>query len=141
MNMYVGPNAQPDMFEENLAKAKAQIQSFDWTKAFCPENALIWRDAQSAEQLTVTVHDLKCDPACFVALKLGHKKAEVRYDDRGYKAGDVLHMMETRYSAAQMRLEDQPLEFTGASEHYRITHIQRGYGLPTDMVVLSVEAC
>lgn len=85
------------------------------------------------------VHDLKCDPDVFVSLDLGHKKAEVRFDDRGFKAGDYLHCMETRYSAKQMRLEGKPLVFTGLSIHFRITHIQRGYGLPTDMVVMSLE--
>lgn len=111
------------------------------------EVAGLYRDSQISPIATAVldaadtpvVHDLKCDPACYASLAAGIKKAEVRYDDRGYHTGDVLHMMETKYSAIQMTREDAPLAFTGQSAAYRITHIQRGYGLPDGMVVLSVE--
>nr|WP_319398218.1 DUF3850 domain-containing protein [uncultured Carboxylicivirga sp.] len=40
------------------------------------------------------VHDLKIYPMYYQAVKLGVKKFEVRYDDRGYKVGDTLMLRE-----------------------------------------------
>lgn len=87
----------------------------------------------------VRVHYLKCDHACFVSLRQGHKKAEVRLDDRQYKADELISMKETVYTSREMSIHNMPLSYTGRQDLYRITHIQRGYGLPTDMVVMSLE--
>ena len=40
------------------------------------------------------IHDLKCWPEYFQAVKSGIKPFEYRKDDRGYKVGDVLHLRE-----------------------------------------------
>ena len=40
------------------------------------------------------IHDLKCWPEYFQAVKSGIKPFELRKDDRGYAAGDILHLRE-----------------------------------------------
>lgn len=40
------------------------------------------------------IHDLKCWPEYFQAVKSGIKPFELRKDDRGYAVGDVLHLRE-----------------------------------------------
>ena len=40
------------------------------------------------------IHDLKCWPEYFQAVKSGIKPFELRKDDRGYDVGDVLHLRE-----------------------------------------------
>lgn len=42
----------------------------------------------------MTVHELKCWPEFFGALFAGDKRAEVRRNDRDYKAGDYLELKE-----------------------------------------------
>ena len=87
----------------------------------------------------MTIHELKTDPEPFQSLWDGQKKAEVRRDDRGYQEGDLLTLKETRMTstmAGVLRIE--PI-FTGRSIQARITHIQRGYGLPDGLVVLSLD--
>lgn len=75
------------------------------------------------------VHRVRSDSEPFEAAWSGVKKAEVRVDDRGYEAGDEMVMME----------QDQNQEVTGRSIVAAITHVQRGYGLPDPIVVLSFE--
>lgn len=84
-------------------------------------------------------HQLKVDHAPFESLLHGTKKAEIRYDDRGYRSGDILVMRETARTNLEMKREGLPLIYTKRAAAFRVTHIQSGYGLPTDMVVLSVE--
>lgn len=40
------------------------------------------------------IHDLKCWPEYFQAVKSGIKPFEYRKDDRGYAVGDILHLRE-----------------------------------------------
>ena len=40
------------------------------------------------------VHELKCRPPFFRALRRGEKTFEIRANDRDYHAGDVLHLRE-----------------------------------------------
>ncbi|RWR09769.1 DUF3850 domain-containing protein [Paenirhodobacter populi] len=69
----------------------------------------------------MTNHDLKIDPAPLDALLSGAKTGEVRRDDRGFTVGDTVHL-----TCAD-----------GREAERRITHIQRGYGLPEGICVLS----
>ncbi|RWR28803.1 DUF3850 domain-containing protein [Sinirhodobacter populi] len=69
----------------------------------------------------MTSHDLKIDPAPLDDLLSGDKTGEVRRDDRGFAVGDTV-----RLTCAD-----------GREAERRITHIQRGYGLPDGICVLS----
>lgn len=75
----------------------------------------------------MTVHVLKCDHEPFTALWDGVKTCEVRKDDRGYAVDDTLKLIEREHGIQ-----------TGRCMFARVLHIQRGYGLPDDVVVLSV---
>ena len=63
------------------------------------------------------IHDLKIDPQPFADLVSGAKTCEIRNDDRGFEAGDMV-----RFPGGYTRT---------------ISHIQRGYGLPDGLCVLS----
>jgi hypothetical protein len=84
------------------------------------------------------IHELKTDHEPFAALLSGEKTHEIRNDDRGFKVGDTLVLKETRYSRREMFEEGRPLEYTGRIIERVVTHIQRGYGLPGGLVVMSL---
>jgi len=65
----------------------------------------------------MSIHDLKIDPQPFADLVSGAKTCEVRNDDRGFEVGDTVR-------------------FPGG-HCCTISHIQRGYGLPDGLCVLS----
>ncbi|CAL8476445.1 protein of unknown function (plasmid) [Caballeronia sp. S22] len=90
--------------------------------------------------MTTYVHELKTDHEPFAAILSGEKTHEIRYDDRGFKVGDTLVLRETRYSRGEMFSEGRPLEYTGRTAERVVTHIQRGYGLPRSMVVMSLAS-
>jgi ASC-1-like (ASCH) protein len=70
----------------------------------------------------VTVHKLKIDKEPFEALQSGAKTCEVRNDDRGFEVGDWVMLIENGGNRKTNRM---------------ISHIQRGYGLPEGICVLS----
>lgn len=69
-------------------------------------------------------HALKIDAQPMDDLLSGAKTGEVRRDDRSFMVGDRVHL-----TCAD-----------GRETCRRITHIQRGYGLPDDLCVLSYGA-
>ncbi|MCY0854313.1 DUF3850 domain-containing protein [Cupriavidus sp. D39] len=77
------------------------------------------------------IHELKCNPVPFNDLLSGQKRAEVRKDDRGFCEGDILRLRE--------HIAVTPHTYTGREFTAEITHIQRGYGLPDGLVVLSIK--
>ncbi|HYF89021.1 DUF3850 domain-containing protein [Azospirillum sp.] len=76
------------------------------------------------------IHELKADPTPFSDLVSGRKRAEVRRDDRGFQVGDKLFLCE---------FDRKAQTYSGRQCCARVTHIQRGYGLPEGLVVLSVD--
>lgn len=86
-------------------------------------------------------HELKTDPVPFQAHIDGHKKCELRYNDRAYVVGDELLLRETRHTGADME-RTQPLVYTGRDLIRRVTHVDRGfaYGLMPGWVALSLDA-
>lgn len=76
-------------------------------------------------------HELKCDFDAFHDVAVGIKKCEVRVDDRDYHVHDYVYLRQTNGPA----MRDH---YTSRSLYKRITHIQRGYGLPDGIVVLSL---
>lgn len=73
-----------------------------------------------------TEHALKIHEDPFAELLSGAKTCEVRKDDRGFTVGDTVQLHECGDA-----------NYTGRTLRRTITHIQRGYGLPEDMCVLS----
>lgn len=69
----------------------------------------------------MTIHSLKIDITPFNDLLSGAKTGEVRNDDRGFEVGDMVHL----------NCSD------GRTAERTISHIQRGYGLPEGICVLS----
>ncbi|MCD4509759.1 DUF3850 domain-containing protein [Brucella pseudogrignonensis] len=67
------------------------------------------------------MHNLKIDAQPFADLLSGAKTGEVRNDDRGFEVGDTVHL-----TCVDGRTMDRT-----------ISHIQRGYGLPEGICVLS----
>lgn len=73
-------------------------------------------------------HDLKIWPEHFAAVVSGRKAFEVRKDDRGYREGDTLHLMEW---------EPDNERFTGAETWMAVTVVS---AVPfTDLVGLGIE--
>lgn len=75
-------------------------------------------------------HELKADPIPFGAVVIGVKRCEVRQDDRDYQVGDRLHLREHDRASGT---------YSGRECIAKVTHIQRGYGLPDGLVVLSID--
>lgn len=62
----------------------------------------------------MTIHELKLDVIYFDDVKWGDKSFEIRFNDRDYKVGDTLHLMEWN-SGTRM--------YTGRDLHRQITYI------------------
>lgn len=84
-------------------------------------------------------HILKTDPAPFADLLVGRKNSEVRQADRDYQVGDRLALRETTLSAQKRGILRVEAQYTGRELSRTITHIQRGYGLPDGIAVLSLS--
>ena len=83
-------------------------------------------------------HELKTDPAVFAAVAAGDKTHEIRFNDRDFQIGDVLHLRETVATGEAMRA-GAPLEYTGRHALREVSHIQAGYGLVDGWVILSFK--
>lgn len=78
------------------------------------------------------IHRLKIHPQPFDDLLSGAKNNEVRNcSDRRFSVGDLVHLIEV--------VKDNGMP-TGREAARTITHIQRGYGLPDDLCVLSYSS-
>jgi hypothetical protein len=86
-------------------------------------------------------HWLKTDGAMFNEVVLGHKTFDIRFDDRGYREGDLLVLRETRSTGEEMRA-GAPLDYTGRDCARIVTHILRGpiYGLKEGWVIMSIAS-
>jgi len=86
----------------------------------------------------MATHELKTDPEVFEESEKGRKRFEIRFNDRDYQVGDMLHIRETKYSGAQMT-NGAPLEYTGREDWMKVRYILRGpaYGLEAGWVIMS----
>lgn len=86
------------------------------------------------------IHELKTDPASFQNIAKGIKTFELRKDDRGFEAGHMLCLRETRHTAAEMQA-GQPLIYTGQTLNVRVTHLLRGHqhGIADGWVTMSIK--
>ena len=84
----------------------------------------------SNEAQAAKLHELKCWPGPFEAIKSGEKTAEFRKDDRGFAVGDILQLR---------RFEPTGQYYTSEVLQLRITHVLRnGFGLPDGYCMLSL---
>jgi len=67
----------------------------------------------------VTVHDLKCWPGFFRAIEEGRKNHEVRRNDRNFRVGDALRLMEYEPPAA----EGHAPGYSGREIYGRVTYL------------------
>jgi hypothetical protein len=78
-------------------------------------------------------HVLKCWPGLFDDVVCGEKRFEVRRNDRGFDAGDVLQLREWRPDTRS---------FSGRVTHVRVTYIlHTAPGLQFGFVVMGIEPC
>jgi ASC-1-like (ASCH) protein len=80
----------------------------------------------------MTVHELKCEEPHFSDIEAGRKRFEVRFDDRDYQVGDLLHLRSLDATKADIRLR------------IKVIHILRGgrfgaFGVMPGYVVMSIE--
>lgn len=78
------------------------------------------------------IHDLKCWPDPFAALRAGVKVHEVRKNDRGFKVGDTLLLRE---------YDPYAKSHTGRQINALVTYISEGgtFGLPPELCVMSLK--
>lgn len=75
------------------------------------------------------VHELKIAPNYFEKVVSKEKSFEVRYNDRDFKVGDILKLMEYVDGS-----------YTSQSIYVKVTYILREFeGLQPNFVVLSIE--
>ena len=82
---------------------------------------------------TPIVHDLKCWPEFFAAVRDGSKPFEVRKKDRDFGVGDTLRLWEY----------DPVLNIhTGKYIHRRVTYmLEGGFGIKRAFVVMGLADC
>lgn len=89
----------------------------------------------------MATHDLKTDPEVFKESLYGKKNFEIRLNDRDFKEGDILNLLETEFSGEEMK-EGEPLVYTGRALVRCVSYVlhghHAGYGLEEDWCVMSV---
>jgi hypothetical protein len=86
------------------------------------------------------IHELKTDRVVFNPVLSRQKNFEIRYNDRKFKIGDVLHLRETTYTSAEMK-KGSPLEYTGREIVVAVNYILKGpaYGLAKGWVIMAIS--
>ena len=87
---------------------------------------------------SVHIHRLKTWPESWQAIDAGHKTAEFRLDDRGFEVGHFLELREW-YPLVRDGERVHGGRFTGRWMVVRVTHIERGFGIPKGYAMLSFE--
>jgi hypothetical protein len=76
------------------------------------------------------LHELKIWPVAFAAVWSGHKTAEFRKHDRDFNVGDVLCLRE---------YDEESDLYTGREVIATLTHMQKGFGIPEEFIMLSFQ--
>lgn len=84
-----------------------------------------------------TEHELKVWPEFYRVIASGEKTFEVRKDDRGFRAGDVLWLREWR----RLRIVDGKAEgeYTGRELRRTVTYLLSGFGLERGFVCMALS--
>ena len=98
------------------------------------------------EQVRESVtHELKCHPEPFQAVKRNEKNFEFRRDDRDYRVGDELHLLEwlpgdTEHFVSAGAIVRREIGYTGDECHRRVDYIIReGFGIPEGYCIMSIS--
>ena len=83
------------------------------------------------------IHNLKTWPEFFDAVRIGIKKFELRKDDRNFCVGDLLLLQE--YDPGTGRYVSEEGEHAINTVVVSVTYILRGFGIPEDHCVMSIE--
>ena len=83
-------------------------------------------------------HTLKTDSEVFQAVSDGRKTFEIRFNDRDFKVGDELILLETIHSGEQMK-QGKPLLYSGNEIHKIVSYVLSGYGLKEGWVILGIQ--
>ena len=86
------------------------------------------------------IHELKTDPTVFKYSFSMLNNFEIRYNDRDYRAGDLLVLKETSHTRKEMD-DGAPLEYSGRKIAVKVDYILRGpiYGLKDGWIIMSVH--
>lgn len=84
-------------------------------------------------------HKLKIYESYANAIVDGRKKFEVRLNDRGYNAGDMVKfkVIDENYKGSCLEAISHPLHHM----LFRITYVHSGLGLKENYVVFGIEQC
>ncbi len=82
-------------------------------------------------------HELKTWPEPFAEVQRGDKTHEIRWNDRGFKVGDTLHLREWKPSGNVPGVLAGG--YTGAAIRVLVTCLSEGWGLPGGLCVMSIR--
>ncbi len=86
------------------------------------------------------IHKLKTDTEVFQAIVDGRRTFEIRFNDRNFKVGDELVLLETIHTLEEQMKHGKPLLFSGNVLRKTISYVLSGYGLEAGWVVLGITA-
>ena len=85
-------------------------------------------------------HKLKTDTEAFQAVVEGRKTFEIRFNDRNFKVGDELVLLETIYTLEEQMKHGKPLLFSGNELRKTVSYVLSGYGLQDGWVILGITS-
>ena len=80
------------------------------------------------------IHQLKIKEAFAYAVYNGAKTFEIRYNDRGFQAGDYITFQAVTNDSIPLSISHPINDIT-----YKITYVLGGWGLKENYVVLAIE--
>lgn len=85
------------------------------------------------------IHELKTDSEVFQAVVEGRKTFEIRFNDRDFRVGDELVLLEAIHTGEQMK-RGKPLLYSGNELRKKVSYILSGYGLQDGWVILGIKS-
>ena len=86
------------------------------------------------------IHELKTDSELFQAVVEGRKTFEIRFNDRDFKVGDELVLLETIHTLEEQMTHNKPLLFSGNELRKTVSYVLSGYGLQDGWVILGITS-
>ena len=86
------------------------------------------------------IHKLKTDPEVFQAIVDGRRTFEIRFNDRNFKVGDELVLLETIYTLEEQIKNGKPLLFSGNELRKTVSYVLSSYGLQAGWVILGITS-